>query len=114
MVYNLFPTLFYAIQRGGVAVIDELDNAIHSLLVPEIVDLFVDPDRNPHRAQLIAVCHNPSILQYLEKEEIYFTEKSSVGATSIYGLKDIRGVRRESNIYANYLAGAFGGVPKIA
>ena len=114
MVYNLFPMLFCAMQRGGVAVIDELDNAIHSLLVPEIVDLFVDPDRNAHGAQLIAVCHNPSILQYLEKEEIYFTEKSSEGATSIFGLKDIRGVRRESNIYANYLAGAFGGVPKIA
>ena len=114
MVYNLFPTLYYAIQRGGVAIIDELDNAIHSLLIPEIVDLFVDPDRNRHQAQLIAVCHNPSILQYLEKEEIYFTEKSPDGATSIYGLKDIRGVRRESNIYANYLAGAFGGVPKIA
>ena len=114
MVYNLFPTLFHAVRSGGVAVIDELDNAIHSLLVPEIVDLFVDRDRNPHRAQLIAVCHNPSILQYLEKEEVYFTEKSSDGATSIYGLKDIRGVRRESNIYANYLAGAFGGVPKIA
>ena len=114
MVYNLFQTLFYAVQRGGVAVIDELDNAIHSLLVPEVVDLFVDPDRNPHRAQLIAVCHNPSILQCLEKEEIYFTEKSLEGATSIYGLKDIRGVRRESNIYSNYLAGTFGGVPKIA
>ena len=113
MVYNLFPTLFYALQRGGIAVIDELDNAIHSLLVPEIVDLFVDPDRNPHRAQLIAVCHNPSVLQYLEKE-VYFTEKSDQGETSIYGLKDVRGVRRESNIYANYLAGAFGGVPKIA
>ena len=48
------------------------------------------------------------------KEEIYFTEKSSEGATSIYGLKVIKWVRRESNIYANYLAGAFGGVPKIA
>ena len=114
MVYTLFPTLHDALRRGGVAVIDELDNAIHSLLIPEIVELFVDPDSNPHRAQLIAVCHNPSILQFLEKEEIYFTEKAPDGATSIYGLKDIRGVRRESNIYANYLAGAFGGVPKIA
>ena len=49
MVYNLFPTLYHAMQNGGVAVIDELDNAIHSLLVPEIVDLFVDAERNPHR-----------------------------------------------------------------
>ena len=114
MLYNLFPMLYYAMQGGGVAVIDELDNAIHSLLVPEIVDLFVDSERNPHHAQLIAVCHNPSILQFLEKEEVYFAQKAPDGATSIYGLKDIKGVRRESNIYANYLAGSFGGTPKIA
>ena len=114
MLYELFPTLYYAMRRGGVAIIDELDNAIHSLLVPEIMDLFVDSERNPYQAQLIAVLHNPSILQYLEKEEVYFAEKAPDGATSLYGLKDIRGVRRESNIYANYLAGAFGGVPRIA
>ena len=114
MIYDLFPTLYYAMKNGGIAVIDELDNAIHSLLIPEIVDLFVDSERNPNRAQLIAVCHNPSILQFLEKEEIYFSEKTLDGATTIYGLKDIRGVRRDSNIYANYLAGAFGGVPRIA
>ena len=114
MLYNLFPILYHALQTGGVAVIDELDNAIHSLLVPEIVDLFADSERNPHHAQLIAVCHNLSVLQVLEKEEVYFAEKALDGATSIYGLKDVKGVRRENNIYANYLAGAFGGIPKIA
>ena len=114
MLYQLFPTLYYAMQEGGVAVIDELDNAIHSLLISEIIDLFVDSERNLNRAQLIAVCHNPSILQFLEKEEVYFAEKAPDGTSSIYDLKDIKGVRRESNIYANYLAGAFGGIPKIA
>ncbi len=113
-IYSLFPILYDALDRGGIAVIDELDNAIHSMLLPEIVDLFVDPDRNPRNAQLIAACQNPSILQYLEKEEVFFAEKGDNGATEIYGLKDIKGVRRESNIYANYLAGAFGGVPKVA
>ena len=93
---------------------DELDNAIHSLILPEIIDRFVDPVRNPNNAQLIAACQNPSILQYLEKEEVFFAEKGAEGATEIYGLKDIKGVRRESNIYANYLAGAFGGVPRVA
>ena len=114
MIYNLFPTLYYALQRGGISVIDELDNAIHSLMVPEIVALFLDSERNPHHAQLIAVCHNPSKLQILEKEEVYFAEKAADGATSIYGLKDIKGVKRESNIYTNYLAGAFGGIPRVA
>ncbi len=113
-IYSLFPILHKALDRGGIAVIDEIDNAIHSLLLPEIIDLFVDPNRNPRNAQLIAACQNPSILQHLEKEEVFFAEKGDDGATEIYGLKDIKGVRRESNIYANYLAGAFGGVPKVA
>ena len=113
-IFALFPTLIHALENGGIAVIDELDNAIHSLLLPEIIDLFADPVRNPNGAQLIAACHNPSLLQYLEKEEVFFTEKGADGATDIYGLKDIKGVRRENNIYANYLAGAFGGVPKVA
>ena len=34
-------------------------------------------------------------------------EGSRTARPTIYGLKDIKGVRRESNIYANYLAGAF-------
>ena len=112
--FSLFPDLFLAQYFGNIAFVDELDNAIHSLLLPEIIDNFVDPDRNPNNAQLIAACQNPSILQYLEKEEVFFAEKGDDGATEIYGLKDIKGVRRESNIYANYLAGAFGGVPRVA
>lgn len=113
-IFSLFPILNYVLETGSFAIVDELDNTIHSLLLPEIIDLFADPVRNPLGAQLIAVCHNASILQHLEKEEVYFTEKADDGATTIYGLKNIRGVRRESNIYANYLAGAFGGVPKVA
>ena len=113
-IFSLFPILFFAQNFGRIAFVDELDNAIHSLILPEIIDRFVDPIRNPNNAQLIAACQNPSILQYLEKEEVFFAEKGDDGATEIYGLKDVKGVRRESNIYANYLAGAFGGVPKVA
>ena len=113
-IFSLFPIFNLVLQSGSVAFVDELDNSIHSLLLPEIIELFVDPERNPNHAQLIAVCQNPSILQHLEKEEVFFAEKASDGTSSIYGMKDIKGVRRESNIYANYLAGAFGGVPKVA
>ncbi len=113
-MFAQFPTLYNVLKEGGIAAIDELDNTVHSLLLPEIIDLFLDPVSNPHSAQLVATCHNSSILQILEKEEVFFAEKDPDGASIIYGMKDIKGVRRESNIYANYLAGAFGGVPKVA
>ena len=111
---SLRIVLNYFLQNGSVAIVDEFDNAIPSLLLPELIDLFVDPIRNPNHAQLVTICQNPSILQYLEKEEVFLAEKGTDGVSTIYGMKDIKGVRRSSNIYANYLAGAFGGVPKVA
>ena len=54
---------------------------------------------NPHNAQLFMACHNASLLDHMEKEEIYFTEKTHDGRTQIYGLKDISGVRRVDNYY---------------
>ncbi len=113
-IFSLFPILNYVLQNGSVAFVDELDNSIHSLLLPEIIELFVDPEQNPNHAQLVSVCQNPSILQHLNKEEVFFAEKAPDGASEIYGMKEIKGIRRDSNIYANYLAGAFGGVPKVA
>ena len=45
-----------------------------------------------------------SLLDHMEKEEIYFTEKTPDGRTEVYGLKDIAGVRRVDNYYKKYLA----------
>ena len=48
------------------------------------------------------------------KEEVYFTEKDEFGATHVWGLKEVLGVRRDENIYGNYLAGVYGAVPHPA
>ncbi|MEE8394136.1 MAG: AAA family ATPase, partial [Rhodospirillales bacterium] len=98
---------------GGVAVLDELDSDIHPLLLPELIRMFQDEETNPLDAQLIFSCHNATLFEYLEKEEVYFTEKKADGSTEIYGLKDVKGIRRDTNIYAKYLMGAFGAVPQI-
>ncbi|WP_338664421.1 ATP-binding protein [Pararoseomonas sp. SCSIO 73927] len=110
---RIFPLLVTALMSGGIAVIDEMDQAIHALLLPEIIGWFYDPKRNPHGAQLWMSCHNPFLFEFLEKEEIYFCEKDSSGATTVYGLKNIGGVRRSDNIYKKYLGGVFGAVPRV-
>ena len=112
--YAIFPLINYALESGGVAVLDELDNDIHPLLLPELVRWFQNPKTNPNNAQIIMSCHNATLLEHLVKEEVYFTEKDRTGCTHIYGLKDVKGVRRDTNIYAKYLAGVFGAVPHIA
>ena len=111
--YNIFPYLYHVLSSGGLAVMDEFDNDIHALLMPELINLFQSRKTNPNDAQILMSCHNPSLLECLVKEEVYFTEKDSLGRTEIYGLKDIQDVRRDANLYAKYLSGVFGAVPRI-
>ena len=111
--FKLFPVISYTLETGGLLVLDEIDNDVHPALMPEITGWFHDERTNLHNAQLIMACHNTSLLEHLEKEEIYFTEKTPDGRTQVFGLKDIAGVRRVDNYYKKYLGGVFGAVPDI-
>jgi len=110
---EIFPLLQYALDIGGVAVIDEMDADIHSLLVPELFRWFYDKERNPKGAQLLFTAHNPAILDQLEKEQVFFSEKPSGKPTHIYGAREIKGLRREPSLMRKYLSGELGAVPHI-
>ena len=110
---KLFPLLSDSLATGSIAIIDELDAAIHSMILPEIVGWFHDTTRNPHNAQLWMSCQNVSLLEELSKDEIVFCEKDRQGRTEIYCLNDVKAVRRDDNYYKKYLGGFFGAVPRI-
>ena len=112
-VLRYFPVINHALETGGVAVIDELDASIHPHVVAEIFRWFHDPERNEHDAQLWITCHNASLLDELEKEEVFICEKDRLGQARVYGLKDIKSVRRDHNLYRKYMSGVYGGVPLI-
>lgn len=113
MFLRLYPVLLRALETGGIAVMDELDTAIHPLVLPEILRWFHDPERNPHQAQLWMTCHNASLLEELVKEEVIFTEKGPDGRSEAFALSDIQAVRRDDNYYRKYLSGSYGAVPNI-
>jgi hypothetical protein len=110
---KFFPILKTVLQQGGVAVLDELDIAIHPALLPEIIGWFHDPTNNPHNAQLWISAQNVSLLDYLIKEEVFFCEKNTGGVSTVYGLKDIKGTRRGDNFYKKYLSGLYGALPQV-
>lgn len=110
---HLFPIIHTALRRGGLALLDELDSDLHPELLREIVGWFTDPDINEKGAQLLTTCNNPTILDWLRKEEIFFAKKDEKGRASVYALKDIPGVRRNANFQRDYLAGRYGAVPHI-
>ncbi len=112
-LYLLLPYVFLALESGGIAVLDEIDAEIHPLLLPKIINLFQNNNDNPKNAQLIISAHDVTLMSCLQKEEIYFTQKNESGGTEFYGLKDIKGVRRDDNYYVKYLAGMYGAVPRV-
>jgi predicted ATPase len=110
---QIYPWINYALSQGGIAVLDEMDIAIHPHVLPEILRWFYSPSRNPHNAQLWMSCQNASLLEGLSKNEIYFCSKDARGATSVYALGDVAGVRRIDNFYKKYMSGTYGAVPNI-
>jgi len=110
---KMFPFLDAALDCGGTVVIDEMDAAIHPLVLPELIRWFHDAHgRNKLNAQLWLSCHSASLLDDLTKEEIVICEKDRQGRTSVHSLMDVK-VRRDDNHYRKYLSGIYGGVPTI-
>jgi len=110
---KMFPLLNAALDGGGIVVIDEMDAAIHPLVLPELIRWFHDAHgRNKLDGQLWLSCHSASLLDDLTKEEIVICEKDRQGRTSVHSLMDVK-VRRDDNHYRKYLSGIYGGVPTI-
>ncbi len=113
---NMFVLLHFllpAIEHGGVAVIDELEIDLHPHALPQIIELFANPATNPNNSQLLFTSHSLEILNHLEKEQVVLVEKKQECKSELYRLDDLKGVRRDDNIYAKYMAGAYGAVPNL-
>ncbi len=110
---QVFPALDNALESGGLAVMDALDNDLHADLVDEILGWFRREDTNPRNAQLICSLHGLSALDDLEKEEVFIVEKDREGATQAYGVRDVAGLRRGADLRKLYRGGALGGLPSL-
>ncbi len=103
--------------NGGLLCFDELDATLHPSLVAEVSRLFQDPSTNPNGAQLLAACHDTTILSsstdgHLSRDQIWLTEKANDGATSLIPLSDFA-PRPGQNLETAYRQGRFGGLPTI-
>lgn len=112
-VVQTFPALNFALETGGLVILDALDNDLHADLVDEILAWFRREDTNFGNAQLICSLHSLSALDDLEKEEVFIIEKDQAGATRAYGVRDVQGVRRSGDLRKLYRSGALGGLPSF-
>ena len=113
---NMFVLLHFllpAIEQGGIAVIDELEIDLHPHALPQIIELFANHSTNPNNSQLLFTSHSLEVLNHLEKEQVILVEKKDECKSELYRLDDLKGIRRDDNIYAKYMAGAYGAVPNL-
>ncbi|MEM6770592.1 MAG: AAA family ATPase, partial [Bacteroidota bacterium] len=114
-LFWLASFLIDTLKNGGILVIDEFEANLHPHLSEAIVDLFQYRQTNPGGGQLIVATHDTNLLQpsLLRRDQITFVEKDSRGASEVYDLSDIEGVRESSPYEKHYTSGKYGSVPQI-
>ena len=103
---------FQALDEGTPLFVDELDASLHTQAAEAVLRLFCSPETNPKGAQLVATTHDTNLMRapMLRRDQLWFTEKGSDGATRLYPLTDIR-TRKGDDIEKGYLQGRYGAVP---
>ncbi len=104
--------VFQALDEGLPLCIDEIDASLHTIASEAVLKLFCLPEINRKGAQLIATTHDTNLMssKMLRRDQLWFTEKTSEGATELYPLTEIR-TRKGDDIESGYLQGRFGALP---
>jgi predicted ATPase len=113
--FALIGPALTALRSGQILLFDEIDASLHPKLSARLLELFQDPATNPHGAQLIFTTHDTSLLNHLNRDEVWLTEKGDNGSTTLTALAEYGGdkVRRSLNLEKAYLQGRFGAVPEL-
>lgn len=119
-IMKLSPIIFYdETQRDKYEgddityIVDEFDRTLHPAVVYGFLKWFLMKRYKTHK-QLIMTTHTSGLLDQdlLRRDEIWFTQKDSSGATSLYSLDDYK-VRFDKKIEKAYLEGYFQGMPEV-
>ena len=113
-LFSLLPALLTTLDSGKVLVLDEITISLHTHLARRLVTLFKNKTTNPLGAQLIFSTHDTNLLSpgLLRRDEVWLTEKSRAGITTMTPLSDYK-TRITDNIERGYLQGRFGAVPYL-
>ena len=111
--FVLLAHILPVLSSGGVVLLDEMEADLHPHMLTPILDLFFSPKTNPFGAQLIFTSHSMEVLGQLHKGQVLLVEKDADCNTQAWRLDSVKGVRADDNLYAKYMAGAYGGVPQL-
>jgi AAA15 family ATPase/GTPase len=110
-MFELSPFIYKSIKEGTPLFIDEFDSRFHPLLTKKIVELYNSAENKT--AQLIFTTHDTNLLSsnLLRRDQIDFVEKDKYGASHLYTLVEIKGVRNDASFEKDYIQGKYGAIP---
>ena len=113
--FRLIGPALGALQDGRILLLDEIDASLHPRLSGRLIEIFQDPQTNTHGAQLVFTSHDTSLLNSLNRDEVWLAEKAPSATTRLVGLAEFGGerVRKSQNLERAYLQGRFGAVPEV-
>jgi len=110
-MFELSPFIYAALKQGTPLIIDEFDARFHPLLTKKIVEMFNSAGNKS--SQLIFITHDTNLLSadLLRRDQIDFVEKDKYGASHLYTLVEIKGVRNDASFEKDYIQGKYGAIP---
>ncbi len=105
--------LLTTIRTGGVAIVDEIEESMHTLLVQELLKLFNDKDLNKTKSQIIFTTHNTDLLSdsSLRRSQIAVVSQRGFSGTQVRRLIDIPEVKQTDDFRQDYLNGYYDALP---
>ncbi|MCC6580235.1 MAG: ATP-binding protein [Phycisphaeraceae bacterium] len=108
--------LLTAMEKNQLVIVDELDNSLHPHLVNRVLALIHAASEQPHGAQMLFTTHDTNAMNAIDTlrlDQIWLCERDDRGASTLFSLDDIEGLRGDAAIAKQYLLGRFGGVPQF-
>lgn len=109
----VFTAFMDQIKNGTLFVVDEFEKSFHPLITKMLVGLFANKRVNVNGAQLIFTSHDANLLDVFDNDQIHLVQKDETGATEVYAVSDIRGLRSDLSAGRRYLRGDFEAIPNI-
>lgn len=104
-------TLLDVVKNNKVLLIDEIEDSLHPRIIEYLFNLF----RSGDKAQLLCTTHNTRFLDLkkFRKDQLYFVNKGTNGASDLYSLYDYSDFRDTMDLEKAYLQGRFDAVPFV-
>ena len=111
--FGLASQIQNSIGSNAFLAVDEIESSLHPKLIEYMIERFLKESK---QAQLLLTTHYDGLLgeeDLLRKDNIWFAEKNTDGASVLYPLTDFKGLNRISSLQTAYKFGKFGAVPNL-